>query len=202
MLSLSRRLLPVLVAVPPLLVAAAGLAHPVFLTPDTAARWEAVHLVLLPLFPLLGGAVWLLLLGERGAAAWVARAAAFAFAVLYTALDSIAGIGAGHQMAATASRGDPRPPVEDLYDVGDPLGAAGVVLLAVALAVSAAVLWRRTGSALAPVGGLVAVAACWPFLRHHVFPPRGVLAVVALAVGLALLAVAARAGRQAEGPGG
>ena len=134
--------------------------------------------------------------------AWVARGAGAAFAVLYTALDSIAGIGAGHQMARTAARGDARPPVEDLYDVGDPLGAAGVLLLAVGLAVTAAVLWRRTGSALAPVGGLVAVASCWPFLRHHVFPPRGVLALVALAVGLAVLGAAVQRHHRAVGPAG
>lgn len=202
MLSLPRRLLPVLVVLPPLAVAAAGLAHPVFLTPDTAARWEAVHLVLLPLFPLLGATTWLLLLGRPGALAWLARAAGAAFAVLYTALDSIAGIGAGHQMAATAARGDVRPPVEDLYDVGDPLGAVGVVLLAVGLALTAVVLWRAARSPLAALGGVVAVAACWPFLRYHVFPPRGVLALVLLAGGLALLGVAAgrEPGRREQRP--
>ena len=30
-------------------------------------------------------------------------------------------------------------------------------------------------------------AACWPFKVHHVFPPYGVLAMVGIAVGLALL---------------
>jgi hypothetical protein len=67
------------------------------------------------------------------------------------------------------------------------LGQLGVAALAAAVALAALVLARRTRSPLALVGGAVAVAACWPFLRHHVFPPRGVLAVLALGLGLALL---------------
>jgi hypothetical protein len=186
----SRWLLPLLVAVPAAAVALGGLAHPVLLTPETAERWRLVHLVLLPLFPLIGASVWLLLLGVRGAPAWAARILALAYAVLYTALDSIAGIGGGHQMARTAERGDPRPPVEDLYDIGDPLGQTGVVALAAALALTAFVLWRRGGGLLAPLGGLIAVAGCYPFLQHHVFPQRGVAGLLAVAVGTALLAVA------------
>ena len=183
-------LLPALVAAPALAIAAGGLAHPVLLTAETAEQWRLVHLVLLPLFPLVGASVWLLLLGRRGAAAWVARALAAAFAVLYTALDSIAGIGGGHQVARAAERGDPRPPVEDLYDIGDPLGRLGVVALAVALLVTAVLLWRSTGSRLALLGGAVGAVSCWPFLQHHVFAPRGVLALVGIAVGLALLGTA------------
>jgi hypothetical protein len=182
--------LPILVAAPAVLAGLAGLAHPVFLTPETAERWRLVHLVLLPLFPLVGAAVWLLLLGERGALAWLSRGLAVVYAVLYTGLDSIAGIGAGHQMARTAERGDPRPPIEDLYDVADPLGQAGVLALAAALLLASVVVWSRSRSPVAVGGGVVAVASCVPFLRHHVFPPWGVLALVGVGVGLALLAVA------------
>lgn len=196
----TRRLLPLLVAAPAVAVALAGLAHPIFLTPETAERWRLAHLVLLPLFPLLGASVWLLLLGQRGATAWVARGLAFGYAVLYGALDSIAGIGAGHQMARTAERGDPRPPVEDLYDIGDPLGRLGVVLLAGALVLTAVVLWRRSRSPLAPAGALVGAVSCVWFYRHHVFPPRGVLALLGIAVGLALLGVAAQRRAQPREP--
>ena len=48
-------------------------------------------------------------------------------------------------------------------------------------------LFLRTRSPLAVVGGLVVAAACYPFKLHHVFPPRGVLALVGIAVGLLLL---------------
>lgn len=183
-----RWLLPVLVATPAVAVALAGLAHPVLLTPSTAARWRAVHLVLLPLFPLVGGSVWLLLLGRRGALAWAARGLAAAFGLLYTALDSIAGIGAGQQVVSARARGSARPPVEDLFSIGDALGHPGVYALAAALALTAVLLGGRAAVA----GGLLSVASCWLLLRHHVFPPLGVLGVLGIAAGLVLLAVAAQ----------
>jgi hypothetical protein len=183
-------LLPLLVALPALLIAGLGLAHPIFLEPDTAQRWRLVHLLLLPAFPLLAGSVWFLVRRERGPAAWGARLLAVAYAVLYTALDSIAGIGASQQVLRTSERGDPRPPIEDLYEIGDVLGQLGVYALAAALALTGLVVFLRTRSPLALLGAAVAVAACWPFLRHHVFPPRGVLAVLALGLGLALLEAA------------
>ncbi len=192
----SRRLLPALAAAPPLAVGLVGLLHPVFLTPATAERWRLVHLLLLPLLPLVGASVWLLLLGVRGAVAWTARTLALVYAVLYTSLDSIAGIGAGHQVVRTAQRGEPRPPVEDLYDIGDPLGQGGVVALAAALALTSGVLWRRSGSRRVLAGGLLAVACCYPFLRHHVFPPRGALALLGVAAGVVLLAAGGAARRR------
>lgn len=181
-----------LVALPALLVAGLGLAHPVFLTPDTAERWRLVHLALLPAFPLLAVPVWVVLRGERGPAAHGARLLSVAYAVLYGALDSIAGIGAPHQVIRTSERGDARPPIEDLYEIGDRLGALGVYSLAASLLLTAAVVFLRGRSPLALVGGAVGVAACWPFLRHHVFPPRGVLAVAAVGVAFALLEAARR----------
>jgi hypothetical protein len=183
----SRTALALLVALPALLVAALGLAHPVFLEPDTAERWRLAHLALLPAFPLVAGSVWFLLRGERGPAAWGARVLAAAYAVLYGALDAIAGIGAPHQVLRAEERGDPRPPIEDLYDIGDRLGELGVYALATAGLLTGLVLWRRSRSPLAVVGALVLAACCYPFLRHHVFPPRGVLALVGVALGLALL---------------
>jgi hypothetical protein len=183
-------LLPLLVALPALVIAGLGLAHPIFLEPDTAQRWRLVHLLLLPAFPLLAASVWFLVRGERGPAAWGARLLAVGYAVLYTALDTIAGIGAPQQVLRTSQRGDPRPPIEDLYEVGDVLGRLGVYALAAAVALAALVVFLRTRSPLALLGAAVAVVACWPFLRHHVFPPRGVLAVLAVGLGLALLEAA------------
>lgn len=171
---------------PALLTAAVGLLHPVFLEPETAERWRLVHLLLLPLFPLVGASVWIVLLGVRGAAAWLARGLAAAFAVLYSALDSIAGIGAPAQVLAASARGDGRPPIEDLYAVGDRLGQLGVVALALAGVVTAGVLWRRRAAAAA-LGGLAVLGGCYLVYRHHVFPPRGVTGALLLAVGLGLL---------------
>ena len=184
-----RWVLPLMVAAPAVAVGLAGVAHPLLLTPSSAARWRDVHLVLLPLFPLLGGAVWVLLLGHRGALAWTARALGAAFALLYTALDSIAGIGGGQQVVSARARGSVRPPVEDLFSIGDSLGHPGVYALAGALALTAALLPDRRA---AVPGGVVGVASCWLLLRHHVFPPYGVLGALGVGAGLALLAVAAR----------
>ena len=191
-------LLPLLVAGPAVVVAGLGLLHPVFLEPDTAERWRLAHLLLVPVFPLVGASVWVVLRGERGPAAWAARLLAAAYAVLYLSLDAIAGIGAPHQVLGAARRGDPRPPIEDLYEIGDRLGALGVYALAAAGLLAGVVLFLRTRSPLAPLGGAVVAAACYPFLRHHVFPPRGVLAMVGIAVGLALLELSRQRGSSAS----
>jgi len=198
----SRLALPLLVALPALVIAAAGLAHPVLLTPDTAERWRLAHLVLLLAFPLLAGSVLVLLRGERGLAAWGARGLAVVYAVLYGALDAIAGIGAPQQVLGAQRRGEPGPPIGDLYEIGDRLGALGVYAFAAAGALTALVLYLRTRSPLALGGGAVVVLASYPFLLHHVFPPRGVLALVVIAVGFGLLEVsrttARRPGRTPE----
>jgi len=62
----------------------------------------ALHLILLPLFALMGAAIWALLEGVGGAAAWAARVAAFVFLVGYVALDAISGIAASALLASGA----------------------------------------------------------------------------------------------------
>ena len=181
-----------LVALPPLLVAAIGLTHPIFLDPSTADRWRLGHLLLLPAFPLLAVSVFVLLRGERGPLAWAARGLSLAYAVLYGSLDSIAGIGAPQQVLGTVARGEPLPPIGDLYEIGDRLGALGVYALAAAAVLTGLALWLRHRSPLAPSGAVVVVGASYVLLRHHVFPPRGVLAMVALAGGFALLELSRR----------
>jgi hypothetical protein len=61
-----------------------------------------LHLLLLPLFALMGVAIWALLSGIGGAVAWAARAAAFLFLVGYVALDAISGIAASAILASGA----------------------------------------------------------------------------------------------------
>ena len=180
-------MLPVLVALPALVIAAAGLAHPLFLEPATAERWRLAHLVLLPAFPLVAVALFVVLRRERSPAAWGARALAVAYALLYGSLDTIAGIGAPQQVIRAAERGEGRPPINDLFEIGDQLGHLGVLALAISAALAGLVLFLRTRSPLAPIGAAVIVAACYPFYRFHVFPYKGVLAMVAIGVGLALL---------------
>lgn len=79
----------------PLALAALGLTHPVHLDGDTALWWHQLHIVLLPLFPLLGVNLWWLLAGLTGPLPWVGRIAGFVYIVFYGALDVLAGIAAG-----------------------------------------------------------------------------------------------------------
>ena len=181
------RLAPLLVAAPALVVAALGLLHPVLLEPATAERWRLAHLLLLPAFPLVAVSVWAVLRGERSLLGHAARTLAAAYALLYGALDAIAGIGAPQQVLGAADRGEPAPPIGDLYDIGDRLGQLGVLGLAAAGLLAGVVVHRRSRNPLALVGGAVVAASCWPFRLHHVFPPYGVLALVGVAAGLALL---------------
>ncbi len=180
-------LLALLVAAPALLVAALGTLHPLFLTPDTAQRWQLAHLLLLPAFPLVAVSVWAVLRGDRSLPADAARLLAALYALLYGALDSIAGIGAPHQVLGAARRGEPGPPINDLYEIGDRIGHLGVYALAAAGLVAAVLLFRRTRNPAALLGGVVLAASCRPFYLHHVFPSRGVLAMVGIGVGLGLL---------------
>ena len=185
-----------LAAGPALLVGALGLLHPIFLTPETADRWQLAHYLLLPVFPLLAVSVWTVVRGDGGPLAWGARVLSVAYAVLYGALDAIAGIGAPEQVRESAVRGDPAPPIGDLYAVGDQLGQLGVLALAAAVVLAALAVFARTRSVLAPAGALLGLLGCVFFYRHHVFPPYGVLAMVAVAAGMAALALAQRQPRR------
>lgn len=191
---MNRYLRALLVGAPAFLIGLLGLAHPVFLTPDTADRWRLVHLLLLPAFPLIAGSVLWLLRRATGVLPWVARIAALSYAILYGALDAIAGIGAP---AIVQARGESAP-IGDLFVVGDELGHLGVGALAFALALTAAVLWRRGGGVLAITGGVIATAGCYWFYLHHVFAPRGVLALIGIGVGLVLLALSTASERSAQ----
>lgn len=176
------------VALPGLILAGLGLAHPVFLAPSTAVAWWQLHVALIPLFPLLAVALWVLLRHERGALAWGARIAAFGYATFYTGLDVLAGIGAG--VVTDVEQGGSKAVLE-LFELGAVLGEIGVYCFAVAGVLTGAVLIRRDGVRAVP-GTVLLVASAYPFLLFHIFSPYGVLAQLAIAAGCALLAAARR----------
>jgi hypothetical protein len=92
----SQTLLPLLgIVAAPLLLAVMGLTHPRDLTPETARYWYVLHLLLLPVFPLLGVNLWWLLAGIPGPWAWVARILTFVYIPFYGALDVLGGIATG-----------------------------------------------------------------------------------------------------------
>jgi len=174
---------------PPLLLAAVGLVHPQALNPSTAAHWAGLHVLLLPVFPLLTVGLLVPLRGRprrdlAGAATVVARVGCFVFAAYYTGLDAVAGIAAG-----TAAEHGATGAVHPLFARGDALGHAGVYALGVAALATCAVLLPRHGLRVLPGAGIL-LAACWSFVDSHIFWPRGVFTMLGFAVGYGLLVVA------------
>jgi hypothetical protein len=77
-----------------------------------------------------------------------------------------------------------------LYDVADQVGRAGVyaLLVAVLAGTVALLVWHGPGVL---AGTAVLLGAGWSFLDSHIFWPRGVLTMLAIAAGFALWALAA-----------
>ncbi|MDY7091288.1 MAG: hypothetical protein SYR96_40200 [Actinomycetota bacterium] len=175
----------------PVLLALAGLLHPSGLSAATAHRWVWLHIVLLPVFPLLAlGFVVLLRERPRARTPRVARMVAWTcaavYAVGYTGLDAVAGIGAG---TVAGQHGDPaelRRLVLALYATGDRLGTVGVYAFLAATLATAVSLAGGSGIRVLP-GTVVLLAAGWSFIDSHIFSPRGVLTMLAMSAGFALL---------------
>jgi hypothetical protein len=178
-------MLTVAVAGPGLLLAAVGLTHPDVLNPATAHHWWTMHVLLLPLFPLLAVSFWVLLRGMAGPLAWAARIAGYGYAAFYTALDVLAGIAAGAVTELTGAG----PDAGRLIGIGDQLGLVGSWCFLAAAVLTAAALAPRGGWWVLP-GLAVLLVSGWLFLENHIFRPYGVLGQVGIAVGTALLAVA------------
>lgn len=182
------------VTLPPLVLAGLGATHPAELTPATAGWWTALHVVLVPLFPLLGLALWRLVHGVPGVLAGAVRVAAFLYAAFYGVVDAVAGIGAGtlvrHGVASGTGgshHGAGRDPVLDpLFAIGNGVGTWGAWAFLVGTVLLAVIAWRRWGAGAVP-GGVVTVAAAWSFLSSHIYWPVGVVTMVVLALGLGLL---------------
>ncbi len=189
MAAMTRWLTVLGVALPGLALAGFGMLHPSYLAPSTAQAWWTLHVWLIPFFPLISVAIWVLLRGERGPIAWAARIAAYGFATFYTGLDVLAGIGAG--LVTDVQQGGSES-VLRLFEIGGRLGDAGVYCLAACAVLTGVVLIRRDGVRAVP-GAVLLLASCYPFLLGHIFHPTGVLAMLGIAAGCALLAAAAPA---------
>lgn len=173
------------VAAPGVVLAAVGLTHPTDLNSGTAGWWTTMHTLLLPLFPLLGVSVWLLVRGLPGPLPWLAAAAAFGYAAFYGALDVLAGIATGALVERGASAdGDE---VQTLFRVGNDLGAIGVGCFLVACLLAALAVARQAGWRALP-GAAFLVASAITFLNSHIYWPVGGAAMLGLALGFGLLA--------------
>lgn len=174
------------VGVPGLLLAAFGLTHPGGLHAGNAQWWTTLHVILLPVLPLLGAGLWVLSAPAPPPLRWPARLAAYGYATFYTGLDAVAGVAAGtveHDSGGVSSL------TARLFAVGDVLGYVGAWCFLVGSGcVVAHVVWR-SGWRGVP-GGVLLLAAAVSFLDSHLFWPRGVVTMAATGVGMALLSVA------------
>jgi len=155
-------------------------------------HWAHLHIVLLPVFPLL--TIGLLVpLWHRprpdltGFATVVAWVGAFVYAAFYTGLDAVAGIAAGTSVAHAAEGTSPWALKRPLYDTGETLGHIGVYALLCAVVATAVALFPGHGARILP-GTAVLLAACWSFVDSHIFWPRGVWTMLGFALGFTLLA--------------
>ena len=180
----SRVFFAALVASPGVALAILGSTHPAHLTNDSAMHWWVMHIVALPLFPLMGLALIGLVRGRRDPVAWAVRLLAYVFAAFYTSLDVLAGIGAGYVLDEAGPTPDASSldAVHGLFRMANDLAQYGVWSLLVACVLIAADRVRSGGlPAIAP--GVLLVVASYSFLDSHIYRWRGVVTV--LAIGLA-----------------
>jgi hypothetical protein len=193
-----------LVASPAVVLAGLGLAHPQELTANSAAWWTRLHIVLLPIFPLLAVSLWLLLRRVPGPMASAARIAAYGYATFYSVTDVIVGIGAGELTEFNRARGVQQRTVEidRLIGVGNDVGEIGVWCFALACVATAVAVVMRVGRR-AVAGAVVLLTAGVLFTGGwHIYWPRGGATMLVLAVGLGLLAAALPDPQQRGGQAG
>jgi hypothetical protein len=183
----------------PAALALAGLLHPHHLTQETAGHWVTLHLVLLPVFPLLAGSLLLLLRGLDGLWVKVAWSGCYVYAIFYTGLDAIAGIAYGTLVAGTDDPALLADVGGALDTVGGAVGLAGSTGFLVASVATTAALAARHGGRRVAAGGTVLIAASVLWLGSHIYWPEGVLTALGLGLGAGLLA-AAGAGRTPPEP--
>ncbi|MBG0819486.1 hypothetical protein HS048_01750 [Planomonospora sp. ID91781] len=187
------------VALVPSVLALAGLLHPHHLTQETAGHWVTLHLVLLPVFPLLAGSLLLLLRGMDGLWTRVAWAGCYVYAIFYTGLDAIAGIAYGTLVARTDDPALLAGAGAAVDVVGGAVGLVGSAGFLVAAVATTAALAARHGGRRVAAGGTVLIAASVLWLGSHIYWPEGVVTALGLALGAGLLAVAS-AGRTPPEP--
>jgi hypothetical protein len=141
----------------PLALALLMVVHQLIDQFERPGAFLTLHLILLPLFALMGVAVWALLEGVSGAVAWASRVAAFVFLVGYVALDAISGIAASAILASGAAWSTEA--TRALFTSGPAAIPTMVAVLAwrVSVVLAAWALYRA-GRPLAPLVLLVATA--------------------------------------------
>jgi len=101
-----------------------------------------------------------------------------------TALDVLAGIGAGALQVRSATDG-----IGVLFGEGNALARVGTLAYLAACVLAACAVVVRARLVAVPPAVLV-VGAAWSLRTSHIFPPRGVLTMLAGSLGWVLLALA------------
>jgi hypothetical protein len=167
----------------PLVLASLMIVHQLIDQFERPLAFLELHLLLLPLFALMGVALWVLLEGVGGAVAWAARVAAFLFLVGYVALDAISGIAASTILASGAPWS--KEATRALFASGSAAIPTTVAVLAwrVCVLLGAWALYRA-GRSLAP---LVVLVASGLWLNQNHGGVRGVVVFGGFAVAAAWL---------------
>jgi len=176
-------LLALAVALPPLVLAAVGISHPTNLNAESAVYWRDLHIGILAVFPLLGFAPWIVVRGHHRWLSWTAGALGFLYAAFYTALDVLAGIGAGGLEHAGMDMA-----TGVVFHLGDALGFVGSVAFVAACLVAGGFAIRTRGIRAIPGAALIVLGSLL-FLWRHIFFPVGVIGQLCLAVGFVALVV-------------
>jgi hypothetical protein len=176
------------IAALPLALALLGLTHPHDLTPATAQYWYTLHLILLPLFPLLAVNLWWLLASSSSPWAWLARILACVYIPFYGALDVLAGIGTGLVLsrAQAPDQSAAAMVLPWLFEQGNALAEVGVWAFLLACLLTSALLIRQVGRSAMP-GAVLLISAAVSFLRSHIYFPIGVLTMLVMSIGFAAL---------------
>ncbi|QNE47694.1 hypothetical protein F1C58_12815 [Glaciihabitans sp. INWT7] len=184
----------VTVALPPLALAAVGVTHPMHLTATSAEYWRNLHIAILPVFPLLAFAPWLVARHAGALVAWIVGVLGFVYAAFYTALDVLAGIGAGGLKLDGMGMA-----TGTVFGLGSHIGEVGSVSFIAASAIAAATAMARVRLAALPGAVLVVVGAVL-FLQEHIYFPVGVIGQLCLALGWLWLCVLIERASRDRGP--
>ena len=142
--------------------------------------------MLLPLFPLLAVGPWLVARSIEPVYGRITLVLAYVYACFYSALDVLAGIAAG------ALKNDREGGLATVFGYASDLGQIGSIAYIGATAAAAGCLLRVAGVRVLP-GAVLALIGAYGFMENHVYPPWGVLSMLAIAAGWAWMLVVRRA---------
>lgn len=174
---------------PPILIGLVGTTHPAHLTADAAPYWRDLHVVLLPLFPLLAVGPWLLARSVDPFYGRITLVLGYVYACFYSALDILAGIAAGGLKA------DQEGGLRTVFRLASDLGQVGSIAYIGATAAAAGCVIRLVGLRALP-GAIVALGGAYGFMQDHVYWPAGVVSMAAIAAGWAWMLVALHRGQR------